>query len=166
MCCNNVVANKFADITLGTAATAGLTVVGSIALGNPITAAGAAIFGAFGYLVGRPVSWICEKIMGVSAPNANTAAKIVGVVGGFFAGTAATWGISTALGVGLSFTGALILSAVTGGIALGIAAIIAIALMAFGCCAARRGIAQAQAQHTPAQHPQQPQHPQNTAQQV
>lgn len=84
--------------TLGTALTAAI-------ISSPAGAGGGAIFGAISYLVGRPVQQIIEK----NSPDSKT----LGWVAGFIAGTAAAWAISSALGVALTFKGAIFLTIAT-----------------------------------------------------
>ena len=92
----------------------------AVALSNPIGAAGGAAAGCIGYLLNRPVQYLCTKAFNADQKTASTISKIVAAVAGFFATAAATMGISAALGYSMTFGAACLLSLVTGGIAIGI----------------------------------------------
>lgn len=104
---------------------AGASVAGgalaAAALGNPIGAAGGAVFGATSFVVYRPINFVCTKVFNTDSQAASLVSKIVSAVAGFFATAGVAMGVANLMGYSITFGSALALSAVSMGITIGIA---------------------------------------------
>jgi len=121
--------NSLAINVLGFTGTAFAVGLSSAIISSPAGFLGGAVFGGISYLVGRPVERIVTKIFNTDQHTASKISQFVGAVTGFLAGTAVAWGISSALGVSLTFGGAVVLTIATIGIAGGVICAVALAIL-------------------------------------
>lgn len=117
------------QIPIGVGLCSGAGALAAVALANPVGAAGGAIMGGVGFLVGRPVEYISTKVFNTDKEDASLISRVVGAATGFFASVGATVAIASLLGVSITFGSACILSLVTTGIAVGV--VLTVSLVAF-----------------------------------
>lgn len=100
----------------------------SVITGNPGGLLSGAVLGVTGYLLGKPITNICDKIFGTDQEGAHIIKKIISFVANFFANAGITFGLSALLGYSMTFGSACVFTLVSGGIAFALALITALAI--------------------------------------
>jgi len=133
---------------------AGSGALAAVALSNPIGAVGGACAAVGSSFLGRVIVRICDKVFNTDKKTERVISKVIEVIvhlAAFFASAAAVMGVSSAVGYSMTFGAACVLSAATGGIAIGIGAgvgLVALAVSNVALCIKKRREEKAQLEST------------------
>jgi hypothetical protein len=112
---------------------AGCSALAAGLLGGPVGLVQGGIFGATKHIIGRPVTYLTKMAFGADQPNATRMARFVSFCAATFFSIAATWGLASAVGINMTFSAAIILTATSFGVTVGVSAL-AIAVLIVTAC--------------------------------